>query len=177
MRFFVCGMMGRFRLVMKKILIVSVTAGNNLILAKKIGELFEIKNEIITLEDYQLPLYTGKVKLENRTIINDLCDKVINASGFVFCGPEYNGGSAPILTNAITWISVTTDYWRDAFSDKIGLIATHSGGNGNSFLSTFRQQLEFMGVVVYPKSIKVNKSKDFNLESSKKIIERFQNLL
>ena len=162
---------------MKKILIVSVTAGNNLILAKKIGKLFELKNEIITLEDYQLPLYTGKIKLKDQTIINDLCEKVINASGFVFCGPEYNGGSAPILTNAITWISVTTDYWRDAFSNKIGLIATHSGGGGNSFLSTFRQQLEFMGVLVFPRSIKVNKSKNFHIESSKKIIERFQKLL
>tara|TARA_E500000178_G_scaffold350996_1_gene411101 strand:+ start:1840 stop:2328 length:489 start_codon:yes stop_codon:yes gene_type:complete len=161
---------------MKKILIVSVTAGNNLILAKRINELFEVKTEIIILEDYQLPLYTGKVKLKNRTMIEDLCGKVIEASGFVFCGPEYNGGSAPILTNAITWISVSTDYWRDAFSDKIGLIATHSGGNGSSFLSTFRQQLEFLGVVVYPRSIIVNKNKEFNVESSKKIIERFQNL-
>ncbi len=161
---------------MKKILIVSVTAGNNLILAKRINELFEVKTEIIILEDYQLPLYTGKVKLKNRTMIEDLCGEVIEASGFVFCGPEYNGGSAPILTNAITWISVSTDYWRDAFSDKIGLIATHSGGNGSSFLSTFRQQLEFLGVVVYPRSIIVNKNKEFNVESSKKIIERFQNL-
>ena len=161
---------------MKKILIVSVTAGNNLILAKRINELFEVKTEIIILEDYQLPLYTGKVKLKNRTMIEDLCGKVIEASGFVFCGPEYNGGSAPILTNAITWISVSTDYWRDAFSDKIGLIATHSGGNGSNFLSTFRQQLEFLGVVVYPRSIIVNKNREFNIDSSKKIIEKFQNL-
>ena len=161
---------------MKKILIVSVTAGNNLILAKRINELFELKTEIIILEDYQLPLYTGKVKLKNRTMIEDLCGKVIEASGFVFCGPEYNGGSAPILTNAITWISVSTDYWRDAFSDNIGLIATHSGGNGSSFLSTFRQQLEFLGVVVYPRSIIVNKNREFNIDSSKKIIEKFQNL-
>ena len=177
MGFFVFRMIGRFGLVMKKILIVSATAGNNLILAKKIGELFEVRNEIITLEDYELPLYSGRVKLEDQTMINNLCEKVINVNGFVFCGPEYNGGSAPILTNAITWISVTTDYWRDAFSDKIGLIATHSGGNGNSFLSTFRQQLEFMGVVVYPRSIKVNKSREFNVESSKKIIKRFQKLM
>ena len=168
--------MSRFYLTMKKILIISVTAENNLILARKINELFEAKTEIITLEDYQLPLYTGKVKLKDHTMIDDLCGKVIEASGFVFCGPEYNGGSAPILTNAITWISVSTDYWRDAFSDKIGLIATHSGGNGSSFLSTFRQQLEFLGVVVYPRSIIVNKNKEFNMGSSKKIIEKFQNL-
>ena len=168
--------MSRFYLTMKKILIISVTAENNLILARKINELFEAKTEIITLEDYQLPLYTGKVKLKDHTMIDDLCGKVIEASGFVFCGPEYNGGSAPILTNAITWISVSTDYWRDAFSDKIGLIATHSGGNGSSFLSTFRQQLEFLGVVVYPRSIIANKNRKFNIDSSKKIIEKFQNL-
>ena len=162
---------------MKKILIVSATSGNNLDLANDIRKLLSIVNEVISLEDYELPLYTGKVKIDNQTIINKLCKKVIEASGFIFCGPEYNGGSTPMLINAITWISVTTDHWRDSFSDKIGLIATHSGGGGSSFLSTFRQQLEFMGVVVYPRSIKVNKSKEFNAESSKKIITSFEKLL
>ena len=162
---------------MKKILIVSATSGNNLDLANDIRKLLSIDNEVISLEDYELPLYTGKVKIDNQTIINKLCKKVIEASGFIFCGPEYNGGSTPMLINAITWISVTTDHWRDSFSDKIGLIATHSGGGGSSFLSTFRQQLEFMGVVVYPRSIKVNKSKEFNAESSKKIITSFEKLI
>ena len=161
---------------MKKILIISATSGNNLDLANDIRKLLRIDNELISLEDYQLPLYTGKVKIDNQTIINKLCNKVVDASGFIFCGPEYNGGSTPILINAITWISVTTEHWRDSFSDKIGLIATHSGGGGSSFLSTFRQQLEFMGVVVYPRSIKVNKSKEFNAESCKKIITSFEKL-
>ena len=161
---------------MKKILIISATSGNNLDLANDIRKLLRIDNELISLEDYQLPLYTGKVKIDNQTIINKLCNKVVDASGFIFCGPEYNGGSTPMLINAITWISVTTEHWRDSFSDKIGLIATHSGGGGGSFLSTFRQQLEFMGVVVYPRSIKVNKSKEFNAESCKKIITSFEKL-
>ena len=162
---------------MTKILIISATSGNNLTLAEKIKDLFDIETGIISLEDYQLPLYTPKVKLNNQNIVNDLCNKVTEASGFVFCGPEYNGGSAPILTNAITWVSVTTNYWRDAFNEKIGLLASHSGGGGESFLMTFRKQLEFLGVIVYPRSIKVNKNKTFNIESSKKIVERFQNLL
>ena len=169
--------MDRFVIPMKKILIISATSGKNLTLANKIGKLFDLENKIISIEDYQLPLYTGKVELEDKTAINNLCEKVINASGFVFCGPEYNGGSAPVLINAITWISVTTDHWRDAFSNKIGLIATHSGGDGSSFLSTFRKQLEFMGVVVYPRSIQVNKRKDFDAGSAKKIIARFEKLL
>ncbi len=162
---------------MKKILIISATSGNNLDLANNIRKLLITDNEVISLEDYHLPLYTGKVKIDDQTIINKLCKKFIEASGFIFCGPEYNGGSTPMLINAITWISVTTDHWRDCFSDKIGLVATHSGGGGSSFLSTFRQQLEFMGVVVYPRSINVNKSKEFNVESSKKIITSFEKLL
>ena len=161
---------------MKKILIISVTTRNNFLLAKKIAKLLSLKYEIITLEDYELPLYDGKAKLENRIVIKKLCDKVEKADGFIFCGPEYNGGSAPMLINAITWISVTTDHWRDAFLDKISLIATHSGGDGGSFLSTFRRQLEFMGVIVFPRSIKVNKKDFFNEESVRKTILRFENL-
>ena len=162
---------------MKNISVISATSGNNLILATKIGELLDLKSQIVSLEDYQLPLYTGNFELKNQTMINDLCQKIINADWFIFCGPEYNGGSAPILTNAITWISVTTDHWKDAFRDKIGLIATHSGGNGDSFLLTFRHQLEFLGVVVYPDSIKVNKTKPFDVDLTRKIINGFQSQL
>tara|TARA_B100000214_G_C23837804_1_gene567319 strand:- start:269 stop:757 length:489 start_codon:yes stop_codon:yes gene_type:complete len=162
---------------MKNISVISATSGNNLILATKIGELLDLKSQIVSLEDYQLPLYTGNFELKNQAMINDLCQKIINADGFIFCGPEYNGGSAPILTNAITWISVTTDHWKDAFRDKIGLIATHSGGNGDSFLLTFRHQLEFLGVVVYPDSIKVNKTKPFDVNLTRKIINGFQSQL
>tara|TARA_B100000965_G_scaffold403353_1_gene431258 strand:- start:865 stop:1353 length:489 start_codon:yes stop_codon:yes gene_type:complete len=162
---------------MKNISVISATSGNNLILATKIEELLDLKSQIVSLEDYQLPLYTGNFELKNQTMINDLCQKIINADGFIFCGPEYNGGSAPILTNAITWISVTTDHWKDAFRDKIGLIATHSGGNGDSFLLTFRHQLEFLGVVVYPDSIKVNKTKPFDVNLTRKIINGFQSQL
>ena len=162
---------------MKEILIISVTGGNNFSLSKKIAKLLSLENEIIILEDYDLPLYDGKISLGNKISIKKLCDKVVRADGFIFCGPEYNGGSAPILINAITWISVATDYWRDSFLDKIGLIATHSGGGGSSFLSTFRMQLEFMGVVVFPRSIKVNKNNPFNEESVRNTIARFENLL
>ena len=161
---------------MKEILIISVTGGNNFSLSKKIAKLLSLENEIIILEDYDLPLYDGKISLGNKISIKKLCDKVVRADGFIFCGPEYNGGSAPMLINAITWISVTTDYWRDAFFNKIGLIATHSGGDGSSFLSTFRTQLEFLGVTVFPGSIKVNKKEPFRKDLVRKTIARFENL-
>ena len=162
---------------MRKILIISVTAGNNFTLAENIKELMHLDNEIINLEDYQLPLYDGKAVINDKTIINDLCEKVENADGFIFCGPEYNGGSAPILTNAITWISLSTDNWRDGFNGKLALIGTNSGGDGVTFLRSFRSQLEYMGTVVMPKTISVNKNKKFNKESAERTIQSLIDLL
>ena len=40
----------------------------------------------------------------------------------IICAPEYNGSTPSIVTNTISWISVTTDYWRGAFLNKTGLI-------------------------------------------------------
>ena len=69
---------------MKKILIISATAGNNFTLAENIKELISLDNEIINLEDYRLPLYDGKAVINDKTIIHDLCEKVENADGFIF---------------------------------------------------------------------------------------------
>ena len=52
---------------MKKILIISATAGNNFTLAENIKEHVSLNNEIINLEDYQLPLYDGKAVIEDKT--------------------------------------------------------------------------------------------------------------
>ena len=36
-----------------------------------------LDSEIITLEDYKLPLYDGKAVIEDKTIIDDLCKKLL----------------------------------------------------------------------------------------------------
>tara|TARA_B100001113_G_scaffold223547_1_gene183522 strand:- start:157 stop:645 length:489 start_codon:yes stop_codon:yes gene_type:complete len=162
---------------MNRVLIISATTGNNLTLAKKIGDLFNLKNDIITLEDFIMPLYIPNIQNSNNSSIKKLSNKFIKSDGLVFCAPEYNGGSPPILTNTITWLSVTTSNWRDLFFNKKALIATHSGGGGSRFLSTFRVQLEHLGVIVYPRTIKVNRKKEFNNKSASDIITSFVKLL
>ena len=162
---------------MSRVLIISATTGSNLILANKIGDLLDLENEIITLEDFPMPLYTPKVQNSDDSTFKSLCEKFIISDGLIFCAPEYNGGSPPILTNAITWLSVTIDHWSSAFSNKKGLIATHSGGAGSRFLSTFRVQLEHMGTIVYPRTIMINKNNEFKLESVKNILTDFMELL
>ena len=69
------------------------------------------------------------------------------------------------------------DQTRDAFIDKKALISTHSGGGGSVFLSSFRDQLEYMGCTVYHRNICVNRKQEFNPESVEKILLGFKNLL
>ncbi|MBA66191.1 MAG: NADPH-dependent FMN reductase [Candidatus Marinimicrobia bacterium] len=162
---------------MSKILIISATSGTNLALANKISDLLDLEREIINLEDFIMPLYTPNVEQRDNSVIKGLCEKFIKSDGFVFCAPEYNGGSPPILTNTITWLSVTTKHWREVFVNKKVLIATHSGGAGSRFLSTFRVQLEHLGSIVYPRTIMVNSNKKFKVESVENILTDFIELI
>ena len=168
---------------MKNILIISATSNTNFKLSndlKTILETFDgINAKIISLEDYNIPLYTTKIKnIENfKSEIKEITKYFVESDGFIICGPEYNGSIAPILTNLIAWISTTTDYWRDAFINKVSLLATSSGGFGNKFLLAMRIQLEHLGTLVHPRTISVTSSNPLNKNSSSKILKHYIDLL
>ena len=175
---------------MKKILIVSATLKNNFKLANDIDKIIKdlsktntkkIQSHVISLENYNLPVYTEK-KFDDsinkyKEVISKLTNEFVNSDGIIICGPEYNGSLPPIINNSIAWISTTTDYWRDAFNNKVSLIATNSGGPGMKFISTMKLQMEHLGCVVMPRSISVNKSNPLRLESVNKILEQYIKLL
>ena len=169
---------------MKKILIVSATSNSNLVLATELSKLSNelgAEVEIISLEEFKLPLYTDDVyknqKNEYINTIKSLTNYFIKSRGIIICGPEYNGSTAPIISNAIAWISVSTDYWRDAFNNKISLIATSSGGPGNKFIISMKMQLEHLGSIVMPRAINISKSNPLDKNSASKILKQFFNLL
>ena len=125
---------------MKRILIVSATLKNNYNLGKELKDTLEelgAHSDLVSLENYTLPLYTDdlfeKEKEAYKDTIESLTNQFIGKEGLIVCGPEYNGSSHPILNNAIAWISVKTSNWRGAFNGKTALICTHSGGVGNNF--------------------------------------------
>ena len=118
-----------------------------------------------------------KLKPIKTDTVKSLSEMLLKSKGFIFCAPEYNGGSPPILTNAITWLSVSTDNWRSTFVNKKAIIATHSGGAGFKFLTSFRSQLEHLGTIVYPRNIVVNKDKKFSDQSVINIINEFEKLI
>ena len=169
---------------MKRVLIVSATLNNNYSLGKELKTNLEDMNtntRLISLENYTLPVYTDtlfeKEKETYKKTIEALTKEFVNANGLIVCGPEYNGSTPPILNNAIAWISCSTDYWRDAFSDKIALVGTSSGGAGTKFIATMKMQLEHLGCVVMPRAISSNNSNPMNPDSIKKILNQFIKLL
>ena len=169
---------------MKNVLIISATLNTNYTLAKDIEKILlnlNVKVTTVSLEDYSLPLYTAK----NSKIVNEngiekienLTKHLINNQGIIVCGPEYNGSIPPIITNAISWISTSTDYWRDGFLNKIALVATSSGGPGNKFLTSMKMQLEHLGAIVMPRFINISSSLPLKKDSAEKILKQFINLL
>ncbi len=174
---------------MKNILIVSATRKNNYKLAKDIEAILKLKINnhkphninIISLEDFSLPIYTESSFDNNlntyKDTIEKLTNKFVKSQGIIICGPEYNGSIPPIINNAIAWISSTTDYWRDAFNKKIALIGTNSGGPGTKYITTMKLQMEHLGCVVMPRAISANKANPLNEESTTKILEQFIDLM
>ena len=164
----------------KKILLVSATRGKNYELAQDLKEIIDnttsIDTAVINLESYGLALYMPDIETENETA-SALSAEFENADGFVFCAPEYNGGLPPILTNAFTWISVTTANWRDGFKDKYAVIATNSASSGQRFLVAFRSQLEYMGTLVMPKTIAVTNGQSLNRKSAERTLQNLTYLL
>ena len=168
---------------MKNILIISATLKNNYKLAKQLKTLIdkEANVTIISLENYDFPIYTDNtfdkhIKSYQRTI-EELTKYFIDNQGIIICAPEYNGSTPPIVNNAIAWISTTTKYWRDAFNNKIALIATSSGGAGTKYITIMKLQMEHLGCVVMPRSISANESNPLNIESAKKILKKFIDLM
>ena len=114
--------------MVKKILIVSATSASNLKLANDIKEIIlNIKNienstevKIVNLEKINLPLYsTPKEQKGHPQDLSRLVEKFQWAQGLIICAPEYNGSIPPVITNAIAWMSVITENWRDVFNQKI----------------------------------------------------------
>ena len=164
---------------MKKILVISATNDKNLDLAKELCGIvsnMNIETELVSLQNLNLPLFHSDIIVEEN-VVENLIDRISKCSGLIICAPEYNGGVPPVLSNAITWISVKSEYWRDAFNGKFALIATHSGGSGNRFLTAFRIQLEYMGTNVLARTISVSKNNPLDKTSVKKIIKSFINII
>lgn len=134
----------------KKICIITASTGENLRLANSFKE--HVLNNgfnasLINVVDLDLPLYSPKAHSANdpSKIVSPFKED-LNADGFIFVAPEYNGAPPPAFTNFLAWVSVSTKDWRETLNRKTAMIATASGGGGQSVLMHMRMQLSFIGM-------------------------------
>ena len=169
---------------MKKLLIISSTLNSNFSLSVDIQNFFKTNNnqldsEVISLEDFNLPLYTPTLEenyKKNTSFpenISKIKDLICTSNAMIWCSPEYNGGISPILTNSIAWISRATKDWKEGFKDKHSLICTSSGGNGKNFIKGFTIQLEYLGSQVFERSLIRTSSNEIDESDFKSVLDEY----
>ena len=84
--------------------------------------------------------------------ISEIKSMLVGTDAIIWCGPEYNGGISPIITNMIAWVSRLGDDWKEGFDGKT-LICSSSGGNGNNFVKGFSIQLNYLGANRFEKAL------------------------
>lgn len=166
---------------MPHFLFISATNGKNLQLAEMLSELANevgADTEIVQLEDLNIPLFTptNKETLGVPEIANELSQKFISSDALIFLAPEYNGSIPPVLTNAIAWMSVAGDDFRNAFNGKLAVVGTHSGGAGFKVIEAMRAQLNHLGTLVLARTFTTSFSKKQDPESAKAIFEQLMKL-
>lgn len=162
---------------MAKIGILVASSNNNLKLGLKLKEL-ALKNcdnvELINLVDLKLPLYNTVEEEENGIpeVALDLAQKILSLNSFIIIAPEYNGVMPPVLNNAMAWTSRATKDWREAFNDKVVLLATHSGGGGAKGLQAMRIMFQHLGSNILAREILTTYEKPLNEESAEQMIKQ-----
>ncbi len=167
---------------MKKILIISSTTNTNLDLSREIKNFIdslEVKTEILSLEEFNLPLFTPTLENEFKdkqnfpVNIEKIKNILLNSTALIWCSPEYNGGISPIVTNTIAWISRATNDWKEAFNNKKVLICSSSGGNGKNFVQGFKIQLSYLGSIVNEEYIIRTKRNDIDKKFFTEVLSKF----
>ncbi|MFH7243942.1 MAG: NADPH-dependent FMN reductase [Spirulina sp.] len=148
-------------------LILSATNGNNLNLARAFADEATKQGataEVMSLPDLQLPLYDSVVG-EAGPGLAKLEQALKQHQGLVVCAPEYNGSIPPVVSNAIAWLSVSTEDFRALFNARPVALASHSGGGGQKVGLAMRQQLSHLGCNVLGREVVANAQKDANPEA------------
>lgn len=159
-------------------LILSATNGNNLALAHAFAEAATkqgIAAEVISLPDLKLPLYDSVVS-EAGPGLAALAHALRQHQGLVVCAPEYNGSIPPVMSNAIAWLSVSTEDFRALFNARPVALGTHSGGGGQKVGLAMRQQLSHLGCNVLGREILANAQKAANPESIAAVVAQLSAL-
>lgn len=166
---------------MSKIGILVASANNNRKLGDKLVEIAKEENcevELINLLDLDLPLYSTVAQEKDGIpkAVSKLAEQILSLKAFIIVAPEYNGVMPPVLNNAMSWTSVSTKDWRDAFNEKVVALATHSGGGGAKGLQAMRIMFQHLGANILAREILTTYEKPLNEDTARNIIKQLAKL-
>ena len=122
--------------------------------------------ELIDPRDYLLPPYDG---VTTTTASQELAQRCLDASGFVFVCPEWHAGVPGTLKNQLDYLGAPH------FSGKpVGLIAVSSALGGSIVLSQLRDILGVLGAALIGPFVPVRNVKTAFGESGRLADERFE---
>jgi NAD(P)H-dependent FMN reductase len=157
-------------------LILSATTGNNLELARAFATTAThqgARPEVIALPELHLPLYDSlSASNDPGEGLRQLALALRNHQALVVCAPEYNGSIPPSLSNAIAWLSVSTDDFRALFNGRPVALASHSGGGGQKVLMAARQMLAHLGCTVLGREVLATSQKAANPEAIAVLVDQ-----
>ena len=158
------------------LLIITASNGKNLELAQHLASLAAPSAEptqLLDLTELDLPLYTPQAQAKGiPPALGPLAELFLEANAFLICAPEYNGSIPPSLTNAVAWLSVGCDDFREVFNTKQAAIATHSGGGGSKLLVALRLMLSHLGCNVIGRELLTTSNRPLNDASALAILEQ-----
>jgi len=156
------------------LLLCTASSGENRKLALKLAAIAKSEGmevQVVDLTVNPLPLFTPERDdagtPEGLAVLEE---QFARASGMIFCAPEYNGSIPPTLTNAIAWLSTSSDDFRSLFNGRPVAIASHSGGGGQKVLVAMRLQLAHLGANVLGRELLTRKNKPLNETSARSVL-------
>lgn len=134
---------------------------------KKLAQ-FDAEPTRISLADHNLPIYDGDLEASGGVprAAATLKQLLMAHHGVFIASPEYNAGVAPVLKNAIDWISRVrggAEAPLAAFRGRVFAISSASPGayGGMRGLIALRQVLELgLGATVLPEQVAVARAHD-----------------
>ena len=154
----------------KNIVVVIASEVKNLELAENFRKNLEghgARVHMLNLVNLDLPLYNSRAELKYKAevLLEKELEHIGKAHGFVFIAPEYNGGTPPVFTNFLAWLSRSSKNWREYLNGKPGALATYSAGGGFNVLLAMRTQLAFIGMNIIGRQILTHSSKALDEKS------------
>ena len=156
------------------LLICAASSGHNRKLAERLAAManeLDLQSRVLDLTETNLPMYTPEREAAGRPEELDSVEEAFRtATAMVMVAPEYNGSMPPVLNNAIAWLSVFSDDFRELFTLKPIGLATHSGGGGQKVLVAMRLQLAHLGATVLGRELLTTTSKPLNENSARAVL-------